>query len=509
MGSLDTGDSINVGALVAGWAAVVVAIVALCFKFRSRLFSRSNWQYQRIDPRAVAGDYGILIQRSVKRTGLITGAAPSLTDWLRTAYDSKRYVTLTRPLHGLPAVETCGWSELFRGCNITPSELMDGLHFFRMTGSSLVEKTDLLVRDNSISYGLTAGQFVALLVICGFSPLEVSELRCAEGFLGKIELRDTGSPIQEATFRIKPLRNFRMSDDTLEEQLHCKVSVQRSIDYALGIIRMDSTRALGANTIIIPEISMMPDWSGRPSSHHVDRVLENLERMKGGSSSNVSVFDPYNYSHTLLPIFRSQPALFAAFALVNLQPWAAYPVLPIHFVDAFRPLVGFFATSRLDALSEVQEILRLNRTIRPSFGWATMTEQANALSQYVNTSSPRLYDIDRPHWYRHRPYILSWYFGSMTNLFQQLQISIDAVRLRTTVIAVFQFFAEVDADGNKTDEAHFTNDLMQQLGQSVDAADVPDWAVQVYGKYLWWWLNDSIEIDVDPFKGIKPRVFLS
>jgi hypothetical protein len=164
------------------------------------------------------------------------------------------------------------WSRLFARLQIQPEDLnkysfyminshgTEQLYFDRW--KDIPKSSDLLIEGTKISYGLTADEFMALLILSGFSPswYDVDKTKSATGHLGHMYVRphtpfsqiaqlDGSSKIISSHYKLGALGRFTH-----------RVEVRHCVDLALGILRFDS----GGKYMVIV-ISKSPSEKNYPS----------------------------------------------------------------------------------------------------------------------------------------------------------------------------------------------------------------------------------------------------
>lgn len=512
-------DQINTAALAGTWLGTLftaVGLIALISQIKS-LMAGLQQSRKALMARS-AGDWAALIPtNNMPRHAVVEAVAPAFLGWFQRAYLENTSLSMTWDYR--KGSGTSSWSSLFAHCGIKPADQVkyggpDSRIYPAVTGDlgpgAAPRLADLVFQEGRVAYGFSQNEFAALLIICGFriSDFSISGCSTAVGFLGSMTVADEGPFSQVARF--DPHDGCRSITEDLERYVNI-LPVQTCVEYALGLLR---TPGRGVHRVIIPAAmpagddasSPLSSWTTKPRAAQLEQIKYSLEQL-----ASVSGADVLNYStetaadieykratmrgispNVSLSDEKNHQALLIAHALAALQPWGLLPVLPSHFVQAFKPLIAPFVGSHSETVAVLQERMCMAK-LRPLEGWDSIEQQAAALSQVG--------DI-RTHFFSCSNSPCRQYFKAMNMVFGSCAIDIADVRSALAARAVAEL---LDGDGLADD---FVGNLESHLGQGRRPEDVPAWAVSVYATYLWGWLSDSVEMDFN-FRGrFKRRVFL-
>ncbi|MCJ1430555.1 hypothetical protein MMC29_008473, partial [Sticta canariensis] len=452
-------------------------------------------------------------QKDMPQRGLVESVAPSFLGWAQKAYIKKLHISMTQDIR--TTAGTSSWSKLFAHCGIQPADLIQfGGHVFPAVtgdlGPGFPRLADLTFDNGRVLYGFSQSEFTTLLIICGFplSDFSISGCTTSTKFLGHMQLADSEPFSQIARF--DPHEGCRIIAEDKEHYIN-DVPVHTCIDYALGMIR---TPKRGDHSLVIPASILSSDtdhsefaaWTAKPRTTQLNQIryaLEQLVSVSGAEVLNYSVETNKDIEYEvstmkrILPNFgfereKCRQLLLIAHALAALQPWGLLPVLPNHFVQAFKPLIFPFIGSRPDTVNILQEYMR-NLKLKPLDGWDNIEQQAMGLDHVGDIRTEFFSRSCAP---------CRWYFKAMTLVFDTQKFRIDDVRITLAALATRRYL-----EGTSIPD-EFVPNLKAYLNQERPMEDVPLWAVRVFATYLWGWLNDFIPMEFD-LGGFKRRVFLS
>lgn len=518
MAPLIFGDQINVASMAGTWLGTIFTAVGLIALF-SQLQSVINDLRQSKNSLLArsAGNWVALIpKKDMPQRGLVESVAPSFLGWAQKAYTGKLHISMTQDVR--TTAGTSGWSKLFAHCGIQAADLIrfggqDARVFSAVTGDlgpGFPRLADLAFDNGRVLYGFSQSEFSALLIICGFPLSEFSISGCTTStkFLGLMQLADNEPFSQVARFDPHEGCRFIAED---KERYTNDVPVHTCIDYALGMIR---TSKRGDHSLIIPASILSSDteytefaaWTVKPRTTQLNKIRYALEQLV-----SVSAADVLNYSietnkdveyevttmKSISPKFdfereKCHQLLLIAHALAALQPWSLLPVLPDHFVQAFKPLIFPFIGSQLDTVNVLQEHMRKLK-LKPLDGWDDIEQQAEALGHVGDIRTEFFSGSCGP---------CRWYFKAMKLVFDAQKFRIDDVRITLAALATRRYL-----EGTSIPD-EFVPNLKAYLKEERPMEEVPHWAVTVFATYLWGWLNDFIPMEFD-LGCFKRRVFLS
>ncbi|KAK4691294.1 hypothetical protein P7C71_g5672, partial [Lecanoromycetidae sp. Uapishka_2] len=467
---------------------------------------------------------------------------PNFSGWLQRCYLEERRISTSKDDWGNSGKSS--WSKLFGRLDIKASDLVifggtnpetyPALHRDK-TFSARVRPlrpglADILVENESVSYGFSAAEFAALLIICGFPPSDFAatpgQFTSSTSHFGRMLLDKHGPFSQVAQFDAN--HNFREQRMGCKQYL-CEVPVACCLRLAFGVIRTENR--CGREFIILPD-SEPPSgrsyWHGYPQTQQIKNIQYSFERfvgvgeisfaeygtqrddydqwdvallkkMVGGSPQHlgvVSVFEPEN-TEAKYPILARE-VLAVAYAISSLQPWALLPVLPKHIVIAFQQVLGPFYRKRehtVDVLRRELENFRVTQPRADLPGSRSCDELNESLSQVVG-------EQDR---FFRGSWSCSAYHEAMCRVFRHHHISQADVRSTLAASAASKLLWP---DGSNERSEEFEANMRARLGVS-SPFNVPNWAIDVYANFLWGWLTDSIPADPDIISYFRRRIFLA
>lgn len=517
MAPLEFGDQMNTAAMVGTWIGTLftaIGLIAVYSQVRSVL---GNLQQSKKGPlaRATGRWIDLIPQKDMPQQGLVEKVAPGFLGWVQRAYMGNMHACLTQDDRMIAG--TSGWSNLFARCGIQATDLIqfggsDARVFPAVTGNlgqGAPRLADLVFDNGRILYGFSESEFTALLIICGFPPSDfsISGWSSSTKFLGSMQLADNEPFSQIARFDAHT--GCRNIEEDRERYIN-NVPVRTCIDYAIGVLR---TPTRGDRSIIIPaevsstdaEKSELTAWTMKPRATHLNGIRYALEQLISVSNADVLKYsmetnkDKEYESSTISTIFpgndtgqdRTRVILLIAHALAALQPWGLLPILPSHFVQAFKPLIVPFVGPYSDTVEVLQEQMRTLK-LKPLDGWDSIEQQAMGLGQIGDIKVEFFSGSCSP---------CRNYYKAMEMVFNAKSISIADVRITLAAHAACRYLDGIDVEPMPK--------LITHLSQGQTLADVPPWAIIVYATYLWGWLNDSMEMNLNIRGTFKRRVFLS
>ena len=519
MAPLAFGDQINTASMAGTWIGTLFTAIGLIAVFSQLRSVLGNMHQSRKDQlaRSTGRWIDLIPQKDMPQQGLVERVAPGFLGWVQRAYMENMHACLTQDNRMIAG--TSGWSNLFAQCGIQATALIqfggpDARVFPAVTGNlgpGAPRLADLIFDNGRILYGFSASEFTALLIICGFPPSDfsISGWSSSIKFLGSMQLADNEPFSQVARFDAHT--GCRDIKEDKERYIN-NVPVQTCIDYAVGVLR---TSKRGDRSIIIPaeisstaaENSELTAWTMKPRATQLNGIRYALEQLISVSNADVLKYsvetskDKEYESLTIDTIFpgndtgqdKTRVILLIAHALAALQPWGLLPILPSHFVQAFKPLIFPFVGSLSDSVNVLQEHMR-RLTLTPLDGWDSIEQQAMGLDQ--------IGDI-KAEFFSGSCNLCRNYYKAMEMVFNANNIRIADVRITLAARAACRYL-----DGTDVTREPVPN-LITHLSQGQFSGDVPLWAIMVYATYLWGWLNDAIKTNLNIWGNFKRRVFLS
>lgn len=519
MAPLGFGDQMNTAAMAGTWIGTLftaIGLIAVYSQLRSVVENLQQSKKAQL-ARSTGRWIDLIPQRDMPQQGLVERVAPGFLGWVQRAYMENMHACLTQDNRMIAG--TSGWSNLFAQCGIQATDLIqfggsDARVLPAVTGDlgqGAPRLADLVFENGRILYGFSQNEFMALLIICGFQPSDfsISGWSSSTKFLGSMQLADNEPFSQVARF--DPHEGCRDIKDDKERYIN-NMPIQTCINYAIGVLQ---TPKRGDHSIIIPakvsptlaENSELSAWIMNPQATQLNEIRYALEQLVSVSGADVLKYsmetshDKEYESSTINTIFpgndfgeaKSHLILLIAHALAALQPWGLLPILPSHFVQAFKPLIVPFIGSYSETVNVLQEHM-CTPPLTPLDGWESIQQQAMALSQIGDIKVEFFSGSCSP---------CRNYFKAMKMVFGAHSIRIADVRITLAALAARRCLDETSV----TDE--FMPNLINHLSQGQFSAEVPLWTITVYATYLWGWLNDFMEMNLSSRGNFKRRVFLS
>lgn len=519
MAPLDISDQINVAAVAGTWLGTLFTAIGLVAVFSQlRSVMRDMQQSQTTFLARYAGGWTALIpNEAMPQRGLVERVAPGFLGWVQRAYMYNMHACLTQC--GRPTAGTTGWSNLFAQCGIQAAALFqfggpNARVFPAVTGDlgpGAPRLADLIFDNGRVLYGFSQNEFTALLIICGFSLSDFSITGCttSTNFLGTMQLADHEPFSQVAQFDSHEACRTIAQD---QERHIIQVPIQTCVDYAVGLLR---TPKRGDHSFIIPaatsptaaENSEIAAWTIRPRAAQLNEIRLTLEQLVSVSGADVlkySVETSGDVEYESFAMDKIAPGnsfggamtrqtLLIAHALAALKPWGLLPVLPRHFVQAFKPLVFPFVGSHSETVIVLQKNM-CDLGLKPLDGWDSIQQQAMGLGQIGGIKDEFFSGSCAP---------CRNYYKAMIMVLDAHNVRVDEVRITLAALAARRYIS-----GIVTDE--FVPNLTAHLSQGrLSGKNIPPWAITVFATYLWGWLNDFVEMDFDFRAKFKRRIFLN
>ncbi|KAL9128846.1 MAG: hypothetical protein Q9175_007442 [Cornicularia normoerica] len=556
MAPLDLNNTVNVASLAGTWMGTLftgVGLLAVLTQLRNLLLYASSENRQWKERAAGAWASCILVDR-LPNNGIQEGVVPIFSGWLQHFYLQHKTVTVSQDDRGVSGKSS--WSNLFSRMDIQAADLdaYGGLErqpaptekYNVMSHSQWIRELrpglgDALVENGSISYGFSAPEFAALIILCGFRPGDFApqSSRHSKSHYGQMLVAEYGQFSQVAKFDSH--HGFRDTPRSFRTDM-CEVPVAHSLNLAFGMIRVSGRR--GREWVIPREWTSPSDihnrmsstqvWSGYASPQQLEKIQYSFERFVGTSelaigeysqrndafeADDIEVLEDVMSSSRLLLVTQSSNDDFAArvrgvlsatHAIAAIQPWALPPVLPAHMVVAVKMILEPFYRTREFTANRLQHELKVipNRTFRPQ--GRTGEELFHQLSLIVG-NKVGFFGAGK------HSVLTSIYHESMSLVFHHKNIKFEDVRMSLAAAVGSSLLAD-RAGAREVAEGleHFQEDMRQYLERCYLQAiprrksrNVPAWAIDVYANYLWGWITDSIPADPDLVSYFRRRVFLA
>ena len=544
--------SVDVSSLVGTWLGtmftgfgLLAVLTQLNNIIKTVIVDRRRWKEK------AAGQWASCIQFDhVPNNGVVESAVPNFSGWLQRCYLEDRQLTTTQDDRGTSGKSS--WSKVFGRLDIKACDLVDFGGARPELYPALVRDkapdakvrllrpglADMLVENESVSYGFSAAEFAALLILCGFPPQDFrptpSGFRCSVWYFGRMLLDNHGPFSQVAQFDTHHnFRDLRIG----EKAALCDVPVAPCLQLAFGMIRTPGRR--NRDFIIITdsppcladpipiEFEVIKLWSAYPRSQQIRNIQYAFERfigvgevcyadfearhdqrdqedvvllkgMIGNSTPHLNVFAPVDTEAKYAILARG--ILAVAYAIASLEPWALLPVLPTQTATAFKEILSSFYKPKEYTVEVLQREL-LSARCRHSYSEAL---HGRGLSYDGIQELLGLIHGDRDLFFRGSG-ASAVYHEAMCRVFRYHMISIANVR---NILAAAATSRILWPDGPSKRSTTFEANLRNLLDHSTKRS-VPDWAVDVYANYLWGWITCYVPADPDIIDHFRRRVFLA
>lgn len=541
MAPIDFSDSVNVSSLAGTWLGTLftgVGLLAVLSQLRNLvrtvIVDRRRWRERS------AGNWAsCILFDHVPNNGVVESAMPTFSGWLQRCYLEDKIIATSQDDWGTSGKSS--WSKLFGRLDIKASELVafGGLKpepfpaLYRDKAPPARVRplrlglADMLVDNESISYGFSAAEFAALLIICGFRPSDFAttpgQFTSSTSHFGRMLLDKHGPFSQVAQFDAH--HSFREQRMGCKQDL-CEIPVACCLRLAFGVIRTEDR--CGREYIILSDSELTPGlgyWSGFPPPLQIKTIQYSFERfvgvgeigfadygsqrddydqwdvallkkMIGGSTPHLEIFQHGNTGASYAILAREVLAI--AYAVSSLQPWALLPVLPKYMVLAFQQVLeSFYRTKEhtVDVLKRELDQICVTKMVADQSGNRSCDELKESLSHIVG---------ERNRFFRGCS-SCSVYHEAMCLVFWHRHISLADVRSTlAAAVASKRLWPNGPNEKSKTFEAN----MRARLGV-LTPSNVPSWAIDVYANFLWGWVTDSIPADPDIISYFRRRIFLA
>ena len=520
---------------------------------------RSLLQYIRTENRRwkerTAGAWAscIMVDR-LPSNGIQEDAVPVFSGWLQNFYLLEKIITVSQDDRELSGKSS--WSNLFARMDIKAVDLdaYGGLRrqppprdysiqdYGNWTRALRPGLGDALVNNGSISYGFSAAEFAALIIICGFSPRDFhpKSLRHSSSYYGQIVVAEHDNFSQIAKFDSH--HGFRDAMRSFKTDM-CDIPVAHSLDLAFGMIRAKGRH--GRKWIIPRDCATFPDisnpgfsswdlWGAYASARQLQKtkysfqrfvgidgpaVAEYCQRNDGFEADDIRVLNDLMSSSGLDEMMqlpnddlkaRARAFLNATHAMAAIQPWGLLPILPGHLVNAIKVILNPFYKTREFTIDILQRELKMiaRETFRPE---GRNGEELSHRLESIVGSKDAFFEASN-----HGSQV-SIYHEAMALVFHHNDIRLDDVRISLAAAVGSELFrlryqpheeAERFESFRKSTQQYLER-CYGKAGPMQKSRNVPGWAVDVYGNYLWGWVTSSKPADPDLISYFRRRVFLA
>ena len=495
----------------------------------------------------------ILIDR-LPSNGVQEGILPVFSGWLQNFYVQERTITVSQDDRGVSGKSS--WSNLFARMDISAADLLTYGGLRRqltprrkhgVVGINLWIRPlrpglgDALVENGSISYGFSAAEFAALIILCGFRPKDFApqSSRHSTSYYGQMLVAEYGQFSQVAKFDSH--HGFRDAYRSFKTDMR-GIPVAHSLNLAFGMIR---AKGRGGRDWIIPcEWTSLPDihrrasstevWSAYPLPQQLKTIQYSFERFVGTGELSIADYSQRNdaFEADDLSVMkdllssnglvaetrfsddaartRARKILNATHAIAAIRPWALLPVLPAHMVFAFKSILDPFYTTRESTVSILQRELMM-------IGWKTFRPEGRTGEELCQQLSLIVGDKDDFFGDGNHSFLASIYHESMSMVFNHREINLEDVRMSLATAVGSRLLLSQDGDRYGGERlGSFQRNMRLYLERCYIAEEptkrsrnVPGWAIDVYANYLWGWITNSIPADPDLISYFRRRVFLA
>ena len=554
MAPIGLNDSIDAASLAGTWVGTIftgLGLLAVFTQLRNLLLlvkTESRWKERA----AGAWVDCILIDR-LPSNGVQEGVLPVFSGWLQNFYVLEKTITVSQDDRGVSGRSS--WSNLFARMDISAAELVTygGLRrqLTPMRRHSVVGINpwirplrpglgDALVENGSISYGFSAAEFAALIILCGFRPGDFAprSSRHSTSFYGQMLVAEYGPFSQVAKFDSH--HGFRDAEKSFKTDMR-DIPVAHSLNLAFGMIRIKGRR--GREWVIPCERTSLPNihsraswteiWSAYPLPQQLKTIQYSFERFVGIGELHIADYAQINDAFeadddwVMVDLLsssdlvtetrvsdgeyraRARNILNATHAIAAIRPWALLPVVPAHLVVAIKSILHPFYKTREFTISILQRELMMipRKTFRPE------GKTGEVLCQQL---SPIPGDKD-DFFGGKSGHLASLYHESMSMVFDHRGINLEDVRMSLASAVGSRLLLYRDGDRDEAEQlGSFQRNMRMYLERCYIAEEptkrsrnVPGWAIDVYANYLWGWITNSIDADPDLISYFRRRVFLA
>ena len=556
MAPLNLENSVNIASLAGTWLGTIftgVGLLAVLTQLRSLLLYVTA-ENRRWKERAAGAWASCILIDHMPSNGVQESVVPIFSGWLQHFYLQEKSITTSQDDRGVSGKSS--WTNLFARMDIKATDLdsYGGLRRQRaptrkhdFAGNNLWIRPlrpglgDVLVQNGSISYGFSAPEFAALIILCGFRPRDFSPKSSGHStcYYGQMLVADHGPFSQIAKFDSH--HGFRDAIKNFKTDLR-NVPVAHSLNLAFGMI---PCKGRYGREWVIPRQGINPPsdpfqffsatiWSEYALPQQLKRIQYSFERFVGVSELNIGDYSQRNadfeaddvevlknlmttsglasvtpWSHgNSKPDFATlaRGLLNAAHAIAAIQPWALMPILPVYLTGAIRLILEPFYKMREFTVQVLQ--CELMKTPRMSF--RPQGKTGEELSRVLNAIAG-----DKDHFFgdEQHSHQTSHYHEAMSMVFQHNDIELDDVRISlAAAVGSKSFWRQMEAEEDEsfqTNLGHYLERCYLQTKPRHKARNVPAWAIDVYVNYLWGWVTDSIPAEPDLISYFRRRVFLA
>ncbi|KAM0794898.1 hypothetical protein BDR22DRAFT_921390 [Usnea florida] len=419
--------------------------------------------------------------------GVQESVVPIFSGWLQHFHLQDKSITTSQDDRGVS--DKSSWTNLFARMDIKAADLngYGGLRTQRapirkhdFPGSLWIRPLrpglgDVLVQNGSISYGFSAAEFAALIILCGFRPKDFAPQSSGHSicYYGQMLVADHGSFSQIARFDSH--HGFRDAIKSFKTDLR-DVPVAHSFNLAFGMIPCKGRH--GREWVIPRQQSNLPGdlfqtssatiWSGYALPQQLKKIQYSFERFVGVGELHIGDYSQRNEAFETDDVVvlndlmaksglaslaswshgdskfatQARELLNATHAIAAIHPWALMPILPVYLTAAVRSILDPFYKTREFTVQVLQR--ELMKT--PSKSFRPQGKPGEELSRVLNAIAG---DEDQFFSDEQHSIQASHYHEAMSMFFQHNDIKQEDVRISLAAAVgskVFWRQKEAEAD---------------------------------------------------------------
>ena len=520
MAPVNFDDQLNIGSLTGTWLGTLftgVGLLAVLTQLRS-LLQYAKSEHRRWKESAAGAWASCIFVEQMPHNGIVEGCLPLFSGWLQDFYLERKSIVVSQDDRG--ACGKSSWSNLFDRMNITAVDLSKyggferpQLHsrtYDKLGDEPLVRPlrtglADTLVENRSVSYGFSAAEFAALIILSGFRPEDFvpGKTQRSISYFGQMLIADHGQFSQVARF--DPHHGFRDQIKGYQTDMST-MPVAQALDLALGMIRIKGR--FGREWVIVPEYpeSTIETWGGHPSARQMKKSQYCYERFIGMTEPFISDYaggnidhdfadvealedllrasgNPFSTPDTQVSPIKAREVLNIAHAIAAITPWSIHPVVPAHLASALRTILEPYYKTKVHTVRVLQlELQKIpNKRLRP--GGRNGRDVIGLVSHVVGDKDRFFVDGNGS--------LSFFYYEAMSLVFEHHDIKMEDVRfLLASSIAANSL--KFEPESSKSEQ--FRRQMIGYLEhcyleqptakpQVRSKTDVPDWALDVYGMF--------------------------
>ena len=242
------------------------------------------------------------------------------------------------------------------------------------------------------------------------------------------------------------------------------------------------------------------DYSQRNEAFEADDVVVLKD------TSGLASLSPWSHGDSKLGFAaQARELLSATHAIAAIHPWVLMRILPVYLTAAVRSILDPFYKTREFTVQVLQR--ELMKTSSKSF--RPQGKPGEELSRVLNAIAG-----DKDHCFGDEQHSnqTSHYHEAMYLVFQHNDIKLEEVRISLAAAVGSKLFCcqkEAEEDESfQINLGHYLERCYLHSEPTQKPCNVPVWAIDVYGNYLWGWVTDSIPAESDLIAYFRRRVFL-